>query len=349
MAVLLRAEELDGILGYAEAVDAVEAAFRDWHVQRGINTPRNRLHAGDLRVTVHQGAAPALDASGLLVHAEQVEAHGDRQHYPSRGMPVHVLYGIATGELRAILLGRLSRDANDIRTAATTGVAVRLLTPPSASVLGLLGSGNQARTHLQVLTAVRPLRSVRVYSPTEERRRRFAAEMSAQLGLDVLPVDSARAAMAGADIVLAATNTNQPVFDGHWLEPGQTVCSIVASNVGLVKAGGARSKRREIDDDTLRRADLVVVNSIEQITKDEQGDLFDPLQAGVLGWGRVVELSAVAARGVLLPSDPKRIVVYKNNGGQGIADVAIAAQACTIALARGLGTPIGDGFAPSHG
>src|SRR5205823_14243134 len=118
-------------------------------------------------------------------------------------------------------------------------------------------------------------------------------EMTDALRTEVVPVDRPEDAVRGVDVVLAATNASVPVFAGEWLEPGQHVTSIVGSNVGLVQGGFTPRKRREIDDTTLRRMEVIVAASRAQVLQDQQGDLYDPIQQGVIRDDQLLELSDV--------------------------------------------------------
>ena len=102
-------------------------------------------------------------------------------------------------------------------------------------------------------------------------------------------------AVRGVDIVLTATNSSVPVFDGNWLEPGQHVTTIVGSNVGLVKGGFTAAKRREIDDATLARSHVHGIVSIQQAIQDEQADIYDPVQRGVIRWEQLIEIGEILA------------------------------------------------------
>jgi ornithine cyclodeaminase len=92
------------------------------------------------------------------------------------------------------------------------------------------------------------------------------------------------------DIILCATNTSAPLFDGDWLEPGQHVTGIIGSNVALVRAGFRKSRRRDLDDKTAVRADVIVANLRESVMSEEQGDLFEPLQKGLIRLEKIREL-----------------------------------------------------------
>jgi ornithine cyclodeaminase/alanine dehydrogenase-like protein (mu-crystallin family) len=129
----------------------------------------------------------------------------------------------------------------------------------------------------------------------------------------------------GVDIILTATNSSVPVFDGNWLRPGQHVTTIVGSNVGLVKGGFTAAKRREIDDATLARSDVHGIVSIQQAIQDEQADIYDPVERGVIRWEQLIEIGEILAGKKEGRTKADQITFYKNNAGQGVADVALGA------------------------
>jgi alanine dehydrogenase len=268
-AILARPDDHRGILTMAEAVHAVLEAFRYWARDPLVAELRRRTHTPkNVRITLHQGAAPAYGTTGIMTHAELVRIFGDVQRYPRRGRPVLVLYDSETGALKLILVGEMHPKelpyANSVvamPTACASMVGTDLLARKDCRVAGIFGAGDQAKLHLLALTRIRPMISeARVYSPTPERRESFAREMSAVLGLPVRAVSTSREVIRGADVILSATNSNVPVFDGNWLDPGQHVTSIVSSNISLLKRGYVQQMRREIDDRTLERSEVLMTN-----------------------------------------------------------------------------------------
>ena len=315
------------------AVEAVRTGFREWGDSPGLNAPRRRIHIPTgVRVSVHQGGVPAVGATGLMTHCEWVKPLQDHQEYPRLNHPVTVLYDAAEGELKAIIVGEITCSelphnvaVTGIRTAATSAVGTDLLARPDAQTLGILGSAGQARNHLVALTKIRRVKQVKVYSRRPENCKKFADEMGPLLNIDISPVPSARDLVRGVDIILAATNSSVPVFDGHWLEPGMHVTTIVGSNVGLVQGGFTQAKRREIDDTTLARSDVLGIVSIQQAIQDEQADIYDPVQRAVLRWEQLIEIGAILAGKKEGRTKAEQITFYKNNAGQGVADVALGA------------------------
>ena len=190
-------------------------------------------------------------------------------------------------------------------------------------------TASRLRTHVR--------RHLDVYSPTREHRESFAGRADAHLEQDVTAVRSAQAAVESADVVIACTNSTDPVFDGDWLSPGTTVASLV----GMEKHVGHRDEHftaTEVDDTTLQRADIVACNSIEQAKQDEQGVLWERVQRGILEWDEVRELGEVVTGDPR--SDPSEIAFFHNNGGQGIADLAVAIEHYEVAKSEDLGTTL---------
>jgi alanine dehydrogenase len=331
--LLIRPQELQGVIGMQAAIEAVRTGFREWGENPQLNAPRRRIHIPTgVRVSVHQGGVPAAKASGLMTHCEWVRPLTEHQEYPRLNHPVTVLYDSAEGELKAIIIGEItcSELPNNIavtglRTAATSAVGTDLLARPDAEKLGILGSAGQAKNHLIGLSKVRRITDVKVYSRRPEHCRKFADEMGQLLNINITAVSSAHAAVRGRDIILCATNSSIPVFDGHWLEPGIHVTTIVGSNIGLVKGGFTPAKRREIDDTTLARSHVLGIVSIEQAVQDEQADIYDPVQRGVIAWDQLIEIGDILAGKKAGRTKAEQITFYKNNAGQGVADVALGA------------------------
>jgi alanine dehydrogenase len=216
-----------------------------------------------------------------------------------------------------------------VRVACTSALSVRLLAREDAANLGLIGAGQQAWWHLKAANAVRKLRRVRVYSPNVERRRAFAGRAAAELGITVDAVDDAREAVGDADIVIAATNASEPVLDGRWLAPGTHVVSIVSGDKG--------STRRELDDETMRRAALVVAHSKAGAIEHRNGDLAGPVAAGILSWEKIVDLPELVAGTAPRRGRRDDITVFKNNGGMGLQFAAVAPAVFESARAAGIG------------
>lgn len=353
--LILRPQEVEGLLSMAEAVGAVEKAFADWGAHPEINLTRRRLHFGDARLNTMPAALPSRDTIGLRIQSEILAVSGGVQTYPSRSPLVDVLFDSRNAAPLAMILSSTRRGltkegvplrTSDLMTAAISAVATKWMSRGDSSELLLLGSGKQARNHLLAMKAIRELKRVSVFSPTKEHREEFAEEMAQALKLDVVAVGDVNSAMERADIVLAATNTNVPVFSGAWLREGTHVTSIVGSNVGMVEAGVIAHKRRELDDETLQRAAVIGIASRELAIQDQQGDIYDQVQAGQLSWEVIAELREIVVGQKKGRNSPADITVFKNNGGQGVAELAIADLIVARAREKKLGIEVtwGEGY-----
>jgi alanine dehydrogenase len=239
-----------------------------------------------------------------------------------------ILFSIETAEPLALLH---EFHLSGMRVGATTAVAVDAIARPDAQTLGLFGTGKQARNALEAIAEVRPVSRVNVYSPNAEHRDAFARETSRD-GLTVMAVIDPRAAVTGADIVCCATTAMNPVFDGGWLEDGQLVVSIANSDV--------TNKRSEVDRKTYERAQCVIVNDWESVIDNDQTELLEPIEAGVISRDRVYELGALlsgklSVKQTQRDSVQKGIVYYKNNSGLAIQFAAAGGILYRKALAEG--------------
>ena len=346
--LLIKPDAVRGVVTMAEAIDAVRRGFLAWGENSEFNAPRRRIHIPTgVRVSVHQGGVPAAGATGLMTHCEWVKPFSDHQEYPRLNHPVTVLYDAAEGELKAIIIGEFTCSelpdnvaVTGLRTAATSAVGTDLLATQNAERVGVFGASGQARNHLVALARIRKLKQIKVYSRTPENRNRFALEMSPIVGVEIEPVTRPESAVRGMDMILTATNSSVPVFDGEWLEAGAHVTSIVGSNVGLVRGGFAAAKRREIDDATLKRADVLGIASIQQAVQDEQADIFDPVGRGIIRWEQWIEIGSILAGKKTGRSRPDQVTLFKNNAGQGVADVALGALVLEKVRQRGGGEPL---------
>lgn len=253
-----------------------------------------------------------------------------------RGLPSHqgvvMLFGLETGEP----LGVFDADAiTAIRTAAASGAATRALARADAGDLAILGSGAQARTHLDAMRAVRPLRRVRVWSRNAAHAAAFARDRSGRAGVPIEAVASAEAAVRGADLVCTTTAAKEPVLRGEWLDPGAHV-----NAVGACFAGA-----RELDAAAVRRARLFT--DCRESAENEAGDYLLACQEGAIDrahlLGEIGEVLLGRLAGRLSPDD---ITIYESLG-VAVEDLATAHFLLGRAAASGTGAAVawGDGRA----
>jgi ornithine cyclodeaminase/alanine dehydrogenase-like protein (mu-crystallin family) len=208
-------------------------------------------------------------------------------------------------------------------------------------VLGLYGTGRQARRHLISMCTIRPsIQEVRVYSRSAANRDQFVAQMQPHVKARLAAVDAPRKVADGADLICLATGSNVPVLLGEWLVPGQHVTSIVASNKGVLAQGSVSKPRREFDDAVIARADRIVATLKEQAIMDEQADLFEPVSQGIASWDRIADLGELVCGKAEGRKNARQITVFKQNSDQGVGFMALAKLAHDKAVQAGVGTTI---------
>jgi len=347
MALLIKAHELKGLISIPEAIAAVRDGFRDQGEKPAYSTPRVRIQHEDRRVSVHQGGCHRLQVAGMFIHVERYTFHGGAQQYEKAGKRVYVAYDSETAELKTIIVGSLplfdepEADWYGTETPITGAVGTDILARPDSRVLGLYGTGRQARRHLVTMCAIRPaIEEVRVYSRSAENRAAFVERMQPQVRARLAAVAAPEQAARGADLICLATGSNIPVLFGEWLAPGQHVTSIVAGNKGVVAQGSVARPRREFDDEVIARADRVIATLKQQAIMDEQGDLFEPVEAGIISWEKIGDLGELVAGKVPGRQSASEITVFKQNSDQGVGFMALAKLAHDKAAVRGIGVEI---------
>jgi len=220
------------------------------------------------------------------------------------------------------------------RTGATTGVATKYMAPPAAKTVGVIGSGLEATTNLQAVCVVRPIEEGKVFSPTPANRERFARRMGDKLGINLTAVDTPEQAVKDVDTVVVATNTTGVgdliAYRGKWMQTGGHVNSIGSTGLQL----------REIDAETFRRAERIVVDSRVQM-EGESGDLKAALDAGTYDRSKVTELKEVVAGRTKGRSSLEEITLFKSVG-TAIQDVAAGFAVYKEAVRQGLGQDVGE-------
>lgn len=344
MALLLKANELLGLISLDEAIDAVRLGYRDQGMAPAYSVPRARMQHEDRRVTVHSGGCQNLQVAGTFIHVERFTFHGDAQQYAGAGKRVYVVYDSETAALRTIIVGSLplfafepEEDWYGTETPITSAVGTDLLARADSHVLGLYGTGRQARRHLIAMCAIRPIERVRVYSRDPDNRAAFVTQMQQHVSVEIVAVDTPEAVAAGADIICCATGSNSPVLKGEWLEQGQHITSIVNSNKGVKEQAGLANRRRELDDEVLRRADIVLTVLTEQAIIDEHGDLFEPVENGILQWSDMCQLSDILTGQAEGRRSDSQITLFKQNSDQGVGYMALGKLAHDKAMDAGIG------------
>jgi ornithine cyclodeaminase len=350
MALFFHSDDVDQMIPITDAVQITENALRDMITPSGVCAPRKRLNLHrnvgegtfDTVLNIYAGGSANYGAVGAQVALHRKAISGTTQKRPPFNpdqTELALIYDSDTGSLLGVMAHR-PRDFTgvaDLRTPATSLAGLDLFARKDARRVGIYGSGQQAWATFAGLCEMRKIDSAKVFSPTPSHREGFAKKISARTGVTVRPVDKPELAAQDVDIILCMTNTNVPVLDGAWLEQGQYIISVIGSNIELVKSGNLDKPRREIDDGTLKRCDFIVALSKAQAIDSQQGDIYWPVQDGVITWDKVVEISDVLAGKVKGRTNDKQIILYKNQGGQGIVDIALAKKCFDLAKQHGKG------------
>jgi ornithine cyclodeaminase/alanine dehydrogenase-like protein (mu-crystallin family) len=313
MKLYLSEQDVLACLPMPKAVELIDNAFRELADGTTINHPRRRviLPTGSV---LHYMAAGTPNYFGLKAYSVNAKtgAHFEVLLYRSSdGLP------LATFE--ANYLGQ-------IRTGAASGVATKYLAREDASVAAIIGSGFQAETQLEAVATVRELREVRVWSRKAERRAAFAERCAEKFHLSVKASATARECVEGADIVVTATSSRQPVIESAWISPGTHINA----------AGSNWAERRELPTELIcDRGALITVDSVE-VGKIESGDLLIPQRERGLASLPAVELCGIVAGKQAGRANADQITIFKSNG-LAAEDIAVAGYIYEEALRRNLG------------
>jgi alanine dehydrogenase len=343
MPLLLTNEDVTSLLTTQDCLDAVEGAFRELGAGEAVSRPRSDLtvpqpasgryyllKSWDAALPSARLAAVRLTSSLM----QELGEGGSRRIQPlpagpgERYVGLVLLFSLDTTELVGII-----QDARIqvMRAGATYGLAAKYLARQDAQTVGVFGSGGQAREQLAALALVRALRLVKVFSPTRAHRERFAREMAEQLGVAVRAVAEPADVVAGSDIVVAATTALAPVFSSKWLEPGQHVSSVVAT---------------EIDEGVRRRASLIAMQAADRALQwmPAAGELDPTYLRSRAGQSpdaeRLVLLGDLVAGRHPGRTSPEQITVVLNSYGPGTGYAAVGAVALQRARERGIGREI---------
>lgn len=295
------------------AVDTIREAFRAdgegrAHVPAVIN----------LDVPAHRGEFHVKTALIDGVPHVAVKIASGFYDNPSKGLPsgsgLMAVFDATTGMPVALLLD--NGFLTDIRTGAAGAVAADLLAPSHIGVVGVIGSGLQARYQVQCLAVVRSFSRIVAWSRDAARRDAYLAEMAAQ-GYEVSAAATPEAVCRAADLIITATPSRQPLLRGDWLRPGHHVTALGSDSPG----------KQELDPACLERADLVVVDRLTQCAAF--GELRHAIDAGLLRADAVhAELGDVVA-GLKPGRTSDEQITIADLTGVGFQDTAIASKAIT--------------------
>jgi ornithine cyclodeaminase len=321
MPLLLTEADVRSLLTMPDLIAAMRPAMIDYSTGRAQQPLRTVLTlAGN---TAFFGSMPASLPDPAAVGTKLVTVFGSNH---ARGLPSHlatiVLFDPETGALMALLDGRYITEA---RTAAVSALSTDVLARRDAGTLAILGSGVQARSHLEALQCVRQLREVRVWSPTDSHRAAFVRDMEPRAGVPIIAVDSAARAAEGADLIVAATASTTPVLDAADVAPGAHVCAV----------GACRPTHRELTGRLVARSRLFVDSRAGAAA--EAGDVVLAQQEGLIGPDHIAGELGELLGGRLTGRETDDEVTLFKSLGMAVEDLAAAHLAYSRARAQGRG------------
>jgi len=295
--VLLTDDDIRERLDARSAVGWMREALLAAHAGRLHTPPRVSTDLGDGRLVFTTGAL-----TGGWYGYRSYDSFGNEP-----GAQLVVVHDWHSGAVRGVAIGN---ELGPRRVGAIGAVAVDVLALPTATTLGLVGTGAQAWAQLWAISAVRSLTEVAVYSRDPVRRNAFAARVSASLGLPVAAVDSAQEAVQGKDLVVLATNSPVPVIEAPWIKPGAYVTTLGPKQFG----------RAEFGPDLVARADVAVTDSLAQTSA------YDPpfILTGTRQHDRLRSLGAVLAGDAPGRTAPEQTVIFCSVGLAGTETYLLA-------------------------
>lgn len=316
MPLLLTEQDVRGLLDMPAAIRAVEESLVRQAAGDGWIHPRRRLALPE-RVFLNYMFAADQKAGWMGAKLYSV-AHGVARF-------MVLLYRADSGELAALIEADY---LGQVRTGAASAVATKYMARSDARSLGIIGTGTQARTQLAAVSEVRDLETIRAYGRDRGRLEKYCREMSEKLRKPVIPAASPEETVRGADILITATNSMNPIVSGAWIDPGTHINAI----------GANFAQKRELETDAVDRAAIIAVDSIQQ-ANIESGDLIQAFGDDNSRWQQVRELCEIVAGKRPGRKSAEQITLFKSNG---IAswDLAVGARIFERAEKEGIGRKI---------
>ena len=343
MTLILSNDDVEKLLTMPECIDVLEEAYVELAAGRGVSRTRSDCITPTTRPDAVYGLK-SMDGVIPKLGIGAVRINSDIVTFPKRGNNIRrekvpaapnarycglvLLFSSENGEPLAIMPDGVMQR---MRVGAANGLGVKYLARPDAETVGILGSGWQAGAQLMAVCAVRKIKTIRCFSPNPANREAFTAQMSARLGVEVVPVGQTEDAIAGADIVMCATNTLDNVFFERWVHPGIHLSSI---------------KRPEIETKALKRADRIFLHThdatpIHVTTRDlafaEKNEQRGWAMDVDLDFQRLPTLPELIAGQVEGRKSAGEVTCFMNNLGLGYQFAAAGAVVYRKAKADGVG------------
>ncbi len=338
--LILNNDDVRKVLTVDLCMEALEDIFKEYGEGNAVRKPRIDVAVPNVkpgltyRFASMEGASRKYGTFALRMYSNMTyDSFGGSRHEiysvaPGTYLGLIFLFSINNAELLAVIPDGYLQH---LRVGATAGIAVKYLAKKKVNTVGMIGSGGMARTHLEAFCRVREIGEVNIYSPTVENRKRYASEMNELLRVPVKPVESPEKAVGGADVVATCTNTNRPVFKREWLEKGMFVTNVTG---------------RELDEETCNSADsfftldqLIMTKTRGAFIRYEPGKSDKEIENSIKGFSSIKNPSLIdvmAGRGTGRRSD-NEIILFNNNGHEGLQFPSVAAVVYQEAKKKGLG------------
>jgi ornithine cyclodeaminase len=295
---LLTSSDVAGLVSMDELIEAMEGALRQFSTGEVDQPIRTVVPLADQKVFA---VMPAYVRVPGMVGAKLVSVFGSNA---ALNLPTHLatilLFSPNTGALVSVMDGRV---ITEMRTAAVSAVSARARARDEAQTLAIIGSGAQARSHLEAMERVFELKEIRVWSPTPDHQMAFITEMSGTAETKIVGSNSAEEAVHRADLIVLATSSADPVIQNEWVANGSHVISV----------GACRPNQREMDPALIRRGRLFVDSRAAALV--ESGDVVMGIEEGHFIASRIVgELGEVLAGRIEGRTNPAEITIFKSLG-----------------------------------
>ena len=342
MTLVLSNDDVQKALNVRECLEVMEESYREQAASRAVNRPTCHSYLPhslpdstysfkSVDGGVGKYGVLALRVTSDIVQEQQLHGSTRLEKLPLAGKGMFVglvqLFSSETGELLAIMPDGLIQQT---RVGVTSALGMRVMARKDSEILGLIGSGGQAKAHYRFLTSMMPLKKVKVFSPNPEHRKAFVEEMAEETGVPGEPVASAEEASRGCDVVCSATNSSRPVLNLDWLEPGMHYNSI---------------REFETDLAVLERCDVIAIHTnFGGIQHYQPPGIIDDMP-GVRrekprDWSKYPEICDLIAGKAPSRTNDKQITFFLNNVGTGVQFAAMGYCAYKGAKEQGLGREI---------
>ncbi len=342
MTLILNNDEIQQVLNIPDCLKAMEEAYRELAISQAVNRPTSHSYLAhslpeatysfkSVDGGVRKFGVLALRITSDIVQNKKTDNMVRLEKLPLAGkgqfLGLVQLFSVETGELLAIMPDGLIQQT---RVGVTSALGAKAMSRENSEVLGLIGSGGQARSHFRFLTSVRPIKRVKIFSPNPDHRKAFAAQMARETEVPTEVVDSAEAAVKNCDIICSATNSSRPVIKAEWLEPGMHYNAI---------------REFEMDEAALEKSDVVAIHTRFGGIQHFQPPGIDKDLPGVRrekprDWSRYPEISDLLVGRSPGRTSDRQITFFLNNVGTGVQFAAMGYCAFRAAKEKGLGKEI---------